>query len=369
MSLKPPPASDTVLWTLYAYSLPLSAPLYVRKPASSEKQATHFRKGFVIRLEDPAGAFGYGEISPLPGLHRESLEHIQTQISQLHELTGLRALLKLEDCYPSLRFGLEMAQQNLQAAQQKRPLVQLLSTKAHTHLPIQKLLTAPLAQLQEVSQQALQEGYTCFKLKVGGRSLEEDITRVHRLRESIGPQGKIRLDANRAWPLEQAVRFGKELHKCQIEFIEEPLQNPSELSSFYQQTGISIALDESLSECTQASALSIPEGTAAFVLKPALLGGYIMTNKWLNIAQERGYLAVISSCFESHLGLSYLASWAAAIPQRKTAMGLGTGGWFQENLLASPWSLKNGEWSLFEVHQKSCQIRTHRLEEVSHGIF
>ena len=108
------------------------------------------------------------------------------------------------------------------------------------------MITASSEKIEEDARRLIEKGYRTIKLKVGRHSLNEDIVAVKALRTTAGNGTEIRLDANRAWSLKEAVSFGKSVADCRIQYIEEPLKEAADLTQFFKQTGIPFALDESL---------------------------------------------------------------------------------------------------------------------------
>jgi O-succinylbenzoate synthase len=168
------------------------------------------------------------------------------------------------------------------------------------------------------------------------------------LRSEIGEAAKIRLDANRAWTLEEAVEFGNEVRGLNIEYIEEPLRDPRELEVFHRRTGLMFAWDESLLELTGMPDGALPEGLAAVILKPAILGGVGVIQSWIRAAEERKIDWVVTSCFESGVGLRNLARTCWLNGAGTRAMGLATADYFERDVLVPALSSERGAIDLGE---------------------
>ena len=202
-------------FTLYRYTLPFTQAVVFR---GIEVQR---RTGCLLKLEAEDGIVGWGEVAPLPGFSTESLEEAVTQLSQLKpwmmgrpvmpewlDLHGEPALaLDRKRLVPSVRFGLELAVWNVLAGQRKLPLPDLLGNTPGRTVALNGLL---MGQEEDVVNEAVRmrkAGYQAIKLKVGRHTLEEDIRRVRRVSDVLGPDVQLRLDANRAWSLETATTF------------------------------------------------------------------------------------------------------------------------------------------------------------------
>jgi o-succinylbenzoate synthase len=148
------------------------------------------------------------------------------------------------------------------------------------------------------------------KLKVGGRAVEEDVELVRALNEELDDTVALRLDANRAWSLEEAERFVLSTSGLRFEYVEEPLADPAHLPSFATTCGVPVALDESLVGM-EPEALEDHGYARAVVLKPTLLGGISRTLRFADVASRLGTKPVISSAYETGVGTAALISLAA----------------------------------------------------------
>ncbi len=354
----------------FCYQLPLTAPLRIGT------QLLPVRHGLIIRVADADGCCGYGEVAPLPGLHKEDLA------TGLEQFLAVRAALRrqklpetLPDLQggfdrwlghyhlcPTLRHGLEMAVLNLLACRRRCTLAGLLNPSYRNVLPINGLLVET-SRLAIQGRRLLRQGYTAVKLKVGRQSLAEDIARVRLARQTLGEAVSLRLDANRSWNFVSAVQFGKAVRDCNIEYIEEPLADPRQCSDFYKTTSIPVALDESLSDWG-FEPLEMPEGVNAFILKPAVLGGIEATVRFIRLARRYRIQAVISSTFESGVGLAALANYAAALTDGHVPVGLDTYRWLRTDLPVRRFTAPGGQVAVDSVYYRTRQLRSQRLKRI-----
>lgn len=346
----------------FRYELPLTRPLRFGG------QSIEARAGFIIRLEEAKQHCGHGEVAPFPGLHRESLEDVWRQWRDLQpvlpgmewpadlaNLTGrFEQALGCYALYPTLRYGLETALLNLAAAVAATTLAGLLQPVYPRCLPVNALIVDGMG-IQNQIERLRAEGYETIKLKVGRQALEQDIERVRGARAALGAVPKLRLDANRGWELATAVRFGRAVADCAIDYIEEPLTDPRRLGDFHQATGLPTALDETLVG-VEPEALTIPAGVVAFVLKPAALGGLEKTARFIRLARRRGLQSVLSSVFESGVGLAALANVAAA-RGGDTPAGLDTYRWLCKDVLATPLVFQGGRIDVVEADRRARRLR------------
>jgi len=349
----------------YQFKLPLREPLLIGKHS-----LTH-RQGLIVEISDDKGHIALGEISPLPGLNREDMARVGTEIARVRSLVvncelpkdlkelsgGFEKWLGPFHLTPSVRFGFEMAVLNLLAARKGIPLCRLISDSPRAYVTINGLLAGSFSQVIDKAGRLLGEGYTAFKLKVGRNCLEDDVTLATTVRNLIGGTSILRLDANRAWTVDHALAILKILADINIDYIEEPTKTFSSLRRLASKPGISvpIALDESLLEVTPEEALSVPR-IAAIVLKPTSLG-LERAVQLARLATTLGVKPVISSSFESGLGLKALSHIAASVNKSDIPVGLGTLDWFKEDLLVTPSDIEKGQMLIAELPKACEEIR------------
>ncbi|MCP5048981.1 MAG: o-succinylbenzoate synthase, partial [bacterium] len=328
---------------LYRYSIPFKTPLQV-----AEKNL-HSRHGLVIRVTDSDGFNGYGEIAPLPGYSRETPEQALDQTRQLaRQLPGTSITMDIagdldsdapqyrfptplpsslphlpQALYPSVCFGLETACYYLWARRTAHTSTGRTRIRFKPRIPVNALLHPHKPQLEQQVRQLIADGFKTIKIKVGRRSLRDDIETVTRTAQLLPPQCVIRLDANRLWEPPEAISFGRAVRHAPIRYIEEPFADTREIPRFFGETGIHVALDESLETIFNHDTY-IPEGVNAIVLKPSIVGGIRRTGEFIRLARARGLTPVISSCFEAGPGFAVLLKMAAAIDFDDSASGLDT---------------------------------------------
>ncbi|MFZ5980219.1 MAG: o-succinylbenzoate synthase [Candidatus Zixiibacteriota bacterium] len=359
-------------FTIYAYQIPLVRALTMKGLKTVD------REGLFIRLTDDNDRHGWGEISPLPGFSSEQSNDIIEQSQKLkYHLTGTTLPDHLEelsggfdrwlrplDLSASVRFGIEMAVLNLLASSRNGMLVELLGDTSARTITINALLSGTNDQVTIKAAEYLKAGYGTFKLKVGRKNLDADIALTRRVRQIIGDRTVLRLDANRAWRLDEAVSFAAGTKNCAIDYIEEPLVDSQALADFHERTGILFALDESLRE-SKPEKIVIPDGAAALILKPTLLGGFETTMRYARRAQRDNLKAVVSSSFETPAGLHALTHLAAALNDSDTAHGLGTAGRLGDDISDIPFRVADGAVEIAPLKPFHFPLKPTYLRELS----
>ncbi len=153
--------------------------------------------------------------------------------------------------------------------------------------------------------------------------LAADCERVAAVRSALGPAGRIRVDSNGAWTVDQAVVAIAALDAAAggLEYAEQPCAQISELAQVRELVGVPIAADESIRLATDPERVALAGAADIAVIKVAPLGGVARA---LQVARVSGLRVVVSSAVDSSVGLAAGLALAAALPQLDFACGLGT---------------------------------------------
>jgi O-succinylbenzoate synthase len=171
------------------------------------------------------------------------------------------------------------------------------------------------------------DGCRTVKVKVAerGQTLDDDIARVRRARELVGDEGRVRIDANGGWNVDEAEHAIRSLAEFDLEYVEQPCATVPELAEIRQRVGeslgIPIAADESVRKATDPIAVARAGAADLLVVKAQPLGGIARA---LRIVAEAGLPAVVSSALESSVGIALGAHLAAALPRLDYDCGLAT---------------------------------------------
>ena len=241
---------------------------------------------------------------------------------------------------PSVRFGLELAVWNLYAASSHKSLPQLVTPQPRTTVPVNGLLSGEPHGILDEAGRMKHAGYRSVKLKVGVRTVAEDVGLVRALGEALGDGTSLRLDANRAWSYGEASEFVRETRRWapRFEYVEEPLADPAGLPELVQEFGVPVALDESLLGMGPGE-LVLHRYARAIILKPTLVGGISRTMQLAERALSLGMTPVISSAYESGVGTAALVALAAGIGEHPVPAGLDTYRAMAEDVLEAPLEL------------------------------
>lgn len=333
---------------LFQFALPLTQPL------SPDQKGSAHREGLIVKLTAEDSSYGYGEISPLPGFSPETLTDAAGQLTKNKDkllrtelprhpenLNGeMERWLGSFNFCSSVRCGLEMALLNLTASHKSLSVSQLLSKSKHASAPIAGLLDGDDETVLNEAQLMVDQGFKAVKLKVGKAAVEKDIERIQKIGEIVSDKVLLRLDANRRWDIKQAIEVGLAIGCAAVEYIEEPFKDLEKVEEFFDQTTIPVALDESLANLTIKNVNALP-GVDVLILKPTMLGGIEKAWQWRQQAHQIAIRTIISSSFESSIGISFFANLAAC-PSILDPAGLDTLKYFQDDLLQYPIELSKG---------------------------
>lgn len=276
---------------LYRYQIDLDAGVILRD------QRLKTRQGLLVKLIGERGT-GWGEIAPLPHFSAETLADAQREATAWLK-AWCTGEMPADSNLPSVAFGLSCALAELGG---RLPA-------AGSYRGATLCSGDPDALFARLSEQA----QPLAKMKVGLYEAVRDGMQVNLLLEAL-PHLTLRLDANRSWTLEKALKFARYIPpglRGRIAYLEEPCRTAEESLAFSQQTGIAIAWDETLRE--QPMLLCARPELKAVIIKPMLTGSLQRVEHQIKQAQQLGVVAVIGSSLESSLCLTQLARIAHSL--------------------------------------------------------
>lgn len=312
-----------------------------------------------MMLSDPAsGRKGYGECSLIPELSTEKPEEITKLLREMEGHVSLKELdpVKFRD-FPALRFGLETALQSLNARDPFR-LYDSDFSRSLNGIPINGLIWMddPEGMLDQM-EKLRSEGFRVLKMKIGSKAFDEELRFLKEMREAFpAEEFELRLDANGAFPPDEALDRLEALVPFHIHSIEQPIapRQHRAMQHICSKSEIPIALDEELIGWDDQGALLDELSPHYLILKPSLIGGLRSAEAWIKAATSRGIGWWATSALEADIGLNAIAQWCAQT-QNQLPQGLGTGRLFKNNI-PSPLTVAGahlhygaGEWKLSEL--------------------
>ncbi|MCO4291988.1 dipeptide epimerase [Solitalea sp. MAHUQ-68] len=211
---------------------------------------------------------------------------------------------------PTIKSAFDMALYDIAAKYAKMPLYQFLGG---THKTITTDHTIGIADADQMAQRALElkgKGASIIKVKLGRG--KEDVQRVKAIRDSVGAEMILRVDANQGWDYRTAVYVLKEIAQYNIELCEEPVKywNNADLKRITDHSPIPIAADESVKDHHDAQRLAAMKACDYFNIKLAKSGGIRIAAKINAIAEAAGMKCMLGGMCESRIALSANAHFA-----------------------------------------------------------
>lgn len=203
--------------------------------------------------------------------------------------------------------------------------------------------TVPVVAPEKAYELVRESGCRTAKVKVADprSSVADDCDRVAAVRDALGPDGAIRVDANMAWDVDTAVRALTDLDKAAggLEYAEQPCRSIEELAAVRRRVAVRIAADESIRRAEDPLKVAVAGAADIAVLKVSPLGG---VRRALEVAEACGLPCVVSSAVETSIGLAAGLALAGALPDLDFACGLGTISLLEGDVSATPLSPVDG---------------------------
>lgn len=320
--------------------------LNFKTPGGTSRGILKIKESYFICIKEGRN-FGIGEVGLLRGLSMDDVPHFEDQIKWTcnHIHLGLDELYLANKQFPSIQFALEQAFSHLVHGFDHFPSS---FTAGRDCLKINGLIwMGNVDFMREQVAKRLSEGFKTLKMKVGSVAWEEEKSILCALREQFGPEDlELRVDANGAFSLKQAVEISRYLEEIQVHSIEQPLKAGEnlDLAKAAKQMHIPIALDESLigvvNSVDKEKLLDVVE-PQYIILKPSFVGGWKGSDEWVKLAEERNIGWWATSALESTVGLNAIAQWAFS-KNNNVPQGLGTGSLYNNNI-AGPFKVENGQ--------------------------
>lgn len=327
-------------------------PLQFKFNAGTSRGVLTEKMSWILKVyeEDEPEIVGWGEVNILPKLSIDDLEDIEDKIKFYCNLQAENPILNVDQIvppqFPAIRFGIETALFDLHSGG-KRDLFETEFTQGNQSIPINGLVwMGDKAFMQDQIAQKIAQGFTCIKIKIGAIDFEQECALIASIREKYSAsQMMIRLDANGAFTFEESMEKLNILAKFNIESIEQPIKHGQKeaMKFLCANSPIPIALDEELigvfNDLEKYELLNYIK-PQYIILKPALLGGLIVSHQWISCAENLGIGWWITSALESNIGLNAIAQFTAYL-NPSNFQGLGTGALYSNNI-DSPLEIDKG---------------------------
>lgn len=302
---------------IYKLKIPLKEPFVISLGTINNVQ------NIIVRIQTDNGITGFGECSPYMTINGESMDTCFIVGQYLAKgLKGYNAL-ETELCMErmdktiyantSIKSAFDIALHDIAAQYAGLPLYQFLGG-SKTKL-LQTDMTVSIGEPGKMKNDAIrfqQEGFPAIKVKLG-ESLEKDVARISAIRDGIGPDLPLRIDANQGWPTaDEAIAVLNALEPFNIQHCEEPIPRWlfMDLEKVSMHSPIPIMADESCSDHHDAARLIKVNACRLFNIKLGKSSGYVKALKIIDLAAKHGLYLQIGGFMESRLGMTAAAHLA-----------------------------------------------------------
>jgi L-alanine-DL-glutamate epimerase-like enolase superfamily enzyme len=274
------------------------------------------RELVLVTLTDADGVKGHGEAAPLEPYGGVGVRRVHDALASYAPVLASGeqddAVTLLEACRgvadePVALAAVELALWDRAGRRDGRPLAALLSARPATRVPVNATISAPdRAGVAEQAARARLEGFGCVKLKVG---IGDDAGRVAAVRAAAGPELALRLDANGAWEVEEAVRTIEALSPAGLELVEEPVHGCASVREVRSRVAVRVAIDETAAE--PGALAGCPAD--AVCLKISRCGGVSGLLAAAALVRSTGAEVYLASTLDGPLGVAAAVHAAAAL--------------------------------------------------------
>ena len=287
----------------------------------------HFAQNVFIRVHTDEGFYGVGECSAFPmivGETQETCIAIAKDFAQLwngQDPLDIQERLNEINAYAhnsTIKSAFDMSLYDIASKTANQPLYKFLGGSKRT---IETDMTIGIGTPIDMAEMAVQwqtKGASILKIKLG-KSVKDDLERIHAIRKAVKPEIKIRLDANQGWNFEDALFALQSMKDLNIEFCEQPMRTwyDDQLPELCRQSPIAIMADESCYNHHDARKLINAKACHSINIKFAKSGGITEAKKIHDTCKAAGIPCMVGSMLESRLALTANLHFAYASPSVK----------------------------------------------------
>lgn len=326
------------------YSLPFNKPFYFGNNTINAKE------GYLLTISNGEYS-GVGEISVLQEFGTPSAEELKELLPAITEFLLMKDSLEVFSGIaetnipfpPVVLAGIEQAVLSLLQSSHNTTIDKLMNKRYSSVIKVNGVVSAvSVKDALTAAEKIVGQGYTTIKLKLSGDDDKLNLSKIEAISHILSPEIKIRLDANGTWSLERARLFLKSLDGINIEYIEQPVQNPEDFPLLREDTAIKIAADESVLNEKTAFKIITENLADVLIIKPLLLGGLRRCLSLIELAKQSTIESVITTSLDSSIGRR-IAVVLASMIDSPFAHGLSTGSLFGSDTAPDLYSPENGE--------------------------
>lgn len=311
-----------------------------KEPGGTSRGILTQKETWFVKIFDPADPdqSGVGECAVFRGLSADDRPGYELKLKEVCRNINQWDALDLQD-WSSIRFGVETALADLKNGG-KRIVFPSPFTEGKGELKINGLIwMGDKETMRQRIVSKLEAGFKCIKLKIGAIDFDAELALLKIIRDQFSPETvELRVDANGAFRVEEALKKLDILSKYELHSIEQPIRQGQweEMGRLCRNTPVPIALDEELIGVNglvrKEEMLSLIQ-PHYIILKPALAGGFDGSSEWIRLAGDRHIGWWVTSALESNVGLNAIAQWTYLL-HNPMPQGLGTGQLYTNNIIS-----------------------------------
>jgi len=303
---------------VYPVTLGYKEPFRIASGASTES------RNIIVKIVTDYGVVGWGESSPSERVTRETAETVIKTLDKIApKLIGMCPLRieqdvevmdSIVDGNPAAKAAIDMALHDILGKTARKPLFMLMGGyRTEVLIDITLSIKTPTEMAKDAAK-AVKKGFKALKVKVGVNPVE-DVERVRLIREAVGGDIQLRIDANQGWTPKSAIEALNKMEKFNIQFAEQPV--PAEdlkgLMEVRKNSPIPIMADESVHSPEDSLRLIQAEAIDLINIKLMKSGGILKARKIAAIAEAARIPCMIGCMGESEIGIAAGAHLAAAV--------------------------------------------------------
>jgi len=303
---------------VFRVTLRYKEPFRIAPGASTESH------NVIIKIVTDYDVFGWGESSPSERVTGETAETVIKTLDRIApKLIGMCPLRIEQDIEvmdsivkenPAAKAAIDIALHDIFGKTSRKPLFMLMGGYRTEVLTDITLGIKSTKEMTEDAVRAVKKGFKALKVKVGV-NLAEDVERIKLIREAIGDDVQIRIDANQGWTPQQAIEALNKMEKFDVQFAEQPVpaEDVKGLIKVRKNSPIPVMADESAHSPEDTLRLTQAEAVDLINIKLMKSGGIHKARKIAAIAEAAGIPCMIGCMGESEIGIAAGAHLAAAV--------------------------------------------------------
>ncbi|SHH61103.1 dipeptide epimerase [Clostridium grantii] len=297
----------------------------LKKPFKTALRTVRVMENIIVRITTDEDIIGYGAAAPTEVITGDTIgsiingvDHIKSNLLGRNVEDLEENLHILNNCLignTSAKAAIDIGLYDLYAKLYKAPLYKILGNYKKT---LHTDITISLNEAEEMARdsiEAINEGYKVLKIKVG-KDGKKDLERMKAIRQAVGKDIKLRVDANQGWKPKEAIYAVNNMLDAgvDIEIVEQPVfaKDFKGMKMVTDNVPIPVLADESVFSPEDAMELINMRAADMINIKLMKTGGIYNALKIVSIAESNGIECMIGSMMESKIGVSAAAHLAGA---------------------------------------------------------